>query len=281
MFRTFTKSIIFNQLSISKKPILMKSFSSAAPAPIDLGQYDASQTKSLDESLILVDRQDKAVGKISKVEGHLNTYNKTGLPHRAFSVFLFNQQNQLLIHQRSEKKITFPHLWTNSCCSHPLYNDEELVEENYLGARKAIRRRVEYELGHDLKDIDDLSFMGKIFYNAECDETWGENEIDYCFFIKRDFQESQFRPNPDEIQNVKWVGKDEIINYLNEKYKQNQKVTPWFGAIMHYKLFEWWNVLINEDIKSYKASNEVVNLNDYQKPIFLESNGVLKSNLTI
>ena len=75
--------------------------------------------------------------------------------------FLFNQQNQLLIHQRSDKKITFPSLWTNSCCSHPLHNDHEIHRRKtingtdsicecvltylILGARNAIRRRVDYE----------------------------------------------------------------------------------------------------------------------------------------
>jgi len=51
-----------------------------------------------------------------------------------------------------------------------------------IGARKAIRRRVEYELGHDLKDISDLHFMGRIYYHAECDEIWGEHESK--FFVK-------------------------------------------------------------------------------------------------
>jgi len=226
-------------------------------------------------------KNDKVVKMISKVDGHLNSFNFNGLPHRAFSVFLFNEQNQLLLHQRSEKKITFPSLWTNSCCSHPLYNDDEIVEEDHLGARKAIRRRVEYELGHDLKNIDELSFMGKIYYKAECDETWGEHEIDHCFFIKKDFKESDFKPNGDEIQNVKWVGKDEIMNFLRERYEQNEFISPWFGAIMHYKLFEWWDVLLSGDIKNYKPSTEVANLNEYKKPLFLESNGVLKSNVPI
>jgi len=113
-----------------------KAFSTSAS--VNLSQYDPSQTKLLDESLILLDREDKVVGKISKIDGHQNTYNRTGNPHRAFSVFLLNQDNQLLIHQRSKKKITFPSLWTNSCCSHPLYNDEEIVEEDYLGNSKLI-----------------------------------------------------------------------------------------------------------------------------------------------
>ena len=53
-----------------------------------------------------------------------------------------------------------------------------------LGAKRAIRRRVEYELGYDLKEIDDLHFMGKIYYQAEWDATWGEHERKSIFMGK-------------------------------------------------------------------------------------------------
>jgi hypothetical protein len=56
-------------------------------------------------------------------------------------------------------------------------------------------------------------------------------------------------------------------------------VTPWFGAIMHYKLFEWWDVLIKGDIKNYTPAKEIADLNSYQKPIFTQLNGVLRSNI--
>jgi Isopentenyldiphosphate isomerase len=99
----------------------------------NLAKYDNSQTKFMNEALILVDEQDQVIRKISKVEAHLNSFNVNGLAHRAFSCFLFNSENKLLIHQRSRKKITFPLLWTNSCCSHPLYNQEEMEEKDFMG----------------------------------------------------------------------------------------------------------------------------------------------------
>jgi isopentenyl-diphosphate delta-isomerase len=57
----------------------------------------------------------------------------TGLLHRAFSVFLFDTQGRLLLQQRADEKITFPGYWTNTCCSHPLNKEDELIEENQLG----------------------------------------------------------------------------------------------------------------------------------------------------
>lgn len=63
------------------------------------------------------------VGSSSKAECH--KFNQPGQPagqlHRAFSVFLFNERGQLLLQQRARHKITFPGVWTNTCCSHPLY----------------------------------------------------------------------------------------------------------------------------------------------------------------
>lgn len=65
--------------------------------------------------------------------GHLMTNIDTGLLHRAFSVFLFNSENKLLLQQRATEKITFPDMWTNTCCSHPLNTASELIEEDQLG----------------------------------------------------------------------------------------------------------------------------------------------------
>jgi isopentenyl-diphosphate delta-isomerase type 1 len=60
------------------------------------------------------------------ITGHLNTRINEGLLHRAFSVFLFNSEGKLLLQKRSDKKITFPDCWTNTCCSHPLYKADEM-----------------------------------------------------------------------------------------------------------------------------------------------------------
>lgn len=65
--------------------------------------------------------------------GHLMTNIDQGLLHRAFSVFLFDSQNRLLLQQRASEKITFPDMWTNTCCSHPLNTPSELIEEDQLG----------------------------------------------------------------------------------------------------------------------------------------------------
>ena len=63
--------------------------------------------------VILVDKDDNELGLMEKLEVH-----QKGLLHRAFSVFLLNDSNQLLLQKRALDKYHSPGLWTNTCCSH-------------------------------------------------------------------------------------------------------------------------------------------------------------------
>ena len=83
-------------------------------------------------------------------------YNSKRIPlHRAFSIFMFNENNELLIQQRASDKITFPSVWTNTCCSHPLYgmnpNEIDLTDDIQIGSidgiKNAARRKLHHELG--------------------------------------------------------------------------------------------------------------------------------------
>ena len=75
------------------------------------------------------------------------TFHFSGMLHRAFSVFLFNANNELLLQQRSDSKITFPGHYTNTCCSHPLNTPGELDETNAIGVKRAAQRKLYHELG--------------------------------------------------------------------------------------------------------------------------------------
>lgn len=87
--------------------------------------WDGSATQEelmMKDECILVDDSDTIIGHANKYNSHrFNTEQPKGLLHRAFSVFLFDSQNRLLLQQRAASKITFPKVWTNTCCSHPLY----------------------------------------------------------------------------------------------------------------------------------------------------------------
>jgi isopentenyl-diphosphate Delta-isomerase len=109
------------------------------------------------ENCILVDENDKNIGFASKRDCHELKNNGLRL-HRAFSVFLFNNNGEMLLQKRSNNKITFPNLYSNACCSHPLDNIEnEREETNAIGVKRAAQRRLNYELGIPLDQVN-LSF---------------------------------------------------------------------------------------------------------------------------
>ena len=87
-----------------------------------LGENDSIQESLMAEAVIQVSENDEVIGPISKFDSHY----KVGTYHRAFSVLLFDSSGRLLLQRRASHKITFPDVWANSCCSHPLHSDEEL-----------------------------------------------------------------------------------------------------------------------------------------------------------
>lgn len=109
-----------------------------------------------------------------------------GLVHRAFSVFLFDDQNRLLLQQRAAEKITFPNMWTNTCCSHPLGVPSESgveLKESIEGAKRAAQRKLDHELGIKKEQVplEKFQFLTRIHYKAPSDGKWGEHESEFPF----------------------------------------------------------------------------------------------------
>ena len=194
--------------------------------------YDEEQVQMMEENCIVVDKDDNIIGPDTKVNSHLGE----GKLHRAFSVLLFNSSGELLIQKRAADKITFPSIWANSCCSHPLYIDNEI--EGIDGAKRAAKRKMEQELGieQDLIDSNQLCFITKMHYRARADEKWVEHEIDYIFALNCDIET---KSNPNEIAELKYVTEDE----LQELFDQGEKIGPWFRLIKENFLNDIWNTL--------------------------------------
>lgn len=99
-----------------------------------LAGHDEEQIRLMEERCIVISPDDEAIRDGSKKECHLMTNINKGLLHRAFSVFLFDPSSgKLLLQKRAPEKITFPNMWTNTCCSHPLSIKAELEEPEQIG----------------------------------------------------------------------------------------------------------------------------------------------------
>nr|XP_019801343.1 isopentenyl-diphosphate Delta-isomerase 1 isoform X2 [Tursiops truncatus] len=199
----------------------------AAMPEVSTDELDERQVQLLAEMCILIDENDRRIGAETKKNCHLNENIERGLLHRAFSVFLFNTENKLLLQQRSDAKITFPGCFTNTCCSHPLNNPRELEENNAIGVRRAAQRRLKAELGIPMEE-------------AQSDGIWGEHEIDYILFVKKNVT---LNPDPNEIKSYCYVSKEELEELLEKAAHGEIKITPWFQIIAETFLFRWWDNL--------------------------------------
>ena len=154
--------------------------------------------------LILVDSSDEQIGALDKEACH----NGSGKLHRAISVFIFNDDGDLLIQQRHTQKRLWGGVWSNSCCSHPRVGEETDV---------AAHRRVAEELG--LKT--DLNFLFKFEYRALDAEFGTEHELCSVYAGRVDCEPIV---NTTEIQAWEWVPSAE----LSQRVKQTPKdFTPW------------------------------------------------------
>lgn len=156
------------------------------------------------ESLILVDEKDREIGFRSKAECHQGE----GLLHRAFSVFLFNADGQLLLQQRSAQKPLWPLYWSNSCCSHP--RESESVED-------AGRRRVREELHLECKPW----FLYKFQYQAAFGELGSEHELCHVF---AGLVDGDIKAHPDEIADWCFIDPDDLTR---EIAADPDRFTPW------------------------------------------------------
>ena len=183
-----------------------------------LDNKDPEQVASMRHELLpIVDLEDRVIGARSKADCHLMENIDSGLLHRAFSVLLYNSRNQFLLTQRTAAKITFPGYFTNACCSHPAATDEEMDSTNdFIGIRKAAKRRLVFELGVDPQQLllSDIHFMTRVVYKAGSDDpVWGEHEMDYVLVIKKDLE---IKPNPCEVMYWKYLNQPELEQLLGK-----------------------------------------------------------------
>ena len=159
-----------------------------------------------------------------------------GLVHRVFSVFIFNSQDQLLLHQCGKTKINFPLYWTNSCCSHPL------LYETQEGIIEEAKDRTLFELGINIKQYThSTELVIKVLYKAFYDEYWGEYELDYLIFITIMTQNIEINQNLEEINDVKWINRQNASEFV----KSSSKISPWFKRIVEQTDFiEWWKLFV-------------------------------------
>lgn len=158
----------------------------------------------MNDLVILVNEQDQEIGTMPKLEAH-----QKGLLHRAFSVFIFNTQGELLLQQRAFDKYHSAGLWSNTCCSHPY------IDENIL---TAANRRLHEEMGI----ATDLQEIHSFIYHEALDNDLIEHEFDHVLIGMTD---DMPKINTNEVADFQYIS---LENLQIDMELNPEKYTVWF-----------------------------------------------------
>jgi isopentenyl-diphosphate Delta-isomerase len=168
------------------------------------------------KNVILVNENDGVTGSMEKLEAH-----KKGLLHRAFSIFVFNRNGEMLMQRRAINKYHSGGLWTNACCSHP-QPDEETSE--------AAKRRLKEEMGFEIPVTKIFDFV----YRTEFDNGLTEYEFDHVFVGEYG---GKVDYDKEEVMDTCYKSMQEVSDSLKSHPEQ---YTTWFHLAFP-KIETWWN----------------------------------------
>ena len=160
-----------------------------------------------EEQVVLVNEKDEPIGLMPKMQAH-----QEALLHRAFSVFILNEKNEVMLQQRAAHKYHSPMLWTNTCCSHQRDGESNIA---------AGQRRLQEEMGFSVPLKELFSFI----YKAPFDNGLTEHEYDHVLV---GYSNNAPEINPDEVASWKWMS---IENIKEDMKKQPAVYTEWFKII--------------------------------------------------
>ncbi len=165
------------------------------------------------EQVVLVNELDEKVGLMEKIEAH-----EKALLHRAFSVFILNDKNEIMLQQRAWSKYHSPGLWTNTCCSHQRDGESNI---------DAGKRRLMEEMGFSTN----LKELFHFIYIAPFDNGLTEHELDHVMI---GHYNNDPVINPDEVASFKWMTAQDIKEDMDQR---PEDYTEWFKIIFdkYYK----------------------------------------------
>ena len=161
----------------------------------------------MDDYVILVNERDEALGVREKLQAH-----RDGALHRAFSVFIFNDDGALLLQRRHPAKYHSGGLWSNACCGHPRPGED---------VREAAERRLGEELGFSVT----LEPRFTLLYKEKVSDGLLEHELDHVLAGRFNGTPT---PNADEVDAWRWVAPGRLASELAER---PEAFTVWFRRI--------------------------------------------------
>jgi len=171
------------------------------------------------EEVVLVNEKDEPVGTMEKMEAH-----RQAVLHRAFSVFVFNKNGDVLMQQRAFSKYHSGGLWTNTCCSHPRPGEQTI---------DAAKRRLIEEMGI----VANMSLAFDFIYKADLDQDLTEHELDFVFIGTYN---GIISPNSLEVSDYLYISIKELTAKMDDNADQ---FTVWF-KIAFPRVMQWYQLNI-------------------------------------
>jgi isopentenyl-diphosphate delta-isomerase len=174
----------------------------------------------IEERVILVNELDEPIGTMEKMEAH-----EKAILHRAFSVFILNKDNEIMLQQRAHQKYHSPLLWTNTCCSH-----QRVGESNIEAGTRRLREEMGFEV--ELKEL--FHFI----YKAPFDNGLTEHELDHVMI---GYFNDKPQINTEEVESWKWMKMAAI--------KEDMTVNP--------ELYTIWFKIIFDEFYHYLENHKI------------------------
>ena len=167
------------------------------------------------QEVVAVDADDNETGVVNRLEAHTGD----GIRHRAFTCLLFDQEDRLLLAQRSPVKRLWDTHWDGTVASHPDPGQSQ---------KEATRERLGEELGLSPDQYVDLRRTDRFEYKRYYYEEGLEWEV--CAVLKATLVDVDLTPDPDEIGGLLWVEYDHL--HENPRYYRQLRFCPWFEIAM-------------------------------------------------
>lgn len=174
-----------------------------------------SEHDNASQEVIAVDADDEAQGTVNRLAAHTGE----GIRHRAFTALVFDEENNLLLAQRSPEKRLWDTYWDGTVASHPREGESQL---------EATRTRLSEELGITPAQITDLRETDRFEYRRFYYDEGIEHEV--CTVLHARLSDRSLDPDPTEVAGVLWVPYERLSH--NPRWYRQLRFCPWFEIAM-------------------------------------------------
>jgi isopentenyl-diphosphate delta-isomerase len=187
------------------------------------GEVEAETTEheNAAQKVIAVDGEDNEQDVVNRLKAHTGD----GIRHRAFTVLVFDRDDNVLLAQRSPDKRLWDTHWDGTVASHPDPGQSQV---------DATAERLEEELGVTPDQYDDLRVTDKFEYKRYYLDEGLEWEV--CAVLKCTLDDRTLDPDPAEVGGRMWVPYEHLWN--NQRLYRQLRLCPWFEMAMRRDLRE-------------------------------------------